>query len=359
MAARRARGDGSITLREDGRWHGRADLGLDENGRRNRRSVYGATQAEVAAKLRDLRRQAETGTLTRTGSRTVTLTDLGGIYRTHLDARVRNGNLAASTADWYARLFKVHVVETHGKVRVADLTASMVERWVTEPERSGSTRRGIYLALHQALDLALRDGIVSVNVAAKVKGPRADSTSPEAAGEHDVELLLKAARDLADVPNSKCRMETPIMVLAWTGMRRVELLALRWRDISPTELRITRSKTKKGIRTVPLARPLAEYLRAVRGAEDAYVVPQEDDPTRPRDPRAFNRSFERVADRAGVEVSPHQLRHGLATRLVLAGTPLPVVKAILGHASLRTLDVYAHSNTTSERAALDALVLGS
>jgi integrase len=73
------------------------------------------------------------------------------------------------------------------------------------------------------------------------------------------------------------------------------------------------------------------------------------------DPRAFSRSFELVATRAVIRVTSHMLRHGAATRLVHAGVPPQVISRVLGHASTRELDVYAHSLPAAEAAAMDTL----
>ena len=220
---------------------------------------------------------------------------------------------------------------------------------MTTPKLASSTRRGVYLTVRQALQLAVRDGLIPANPAAKVKGPRASSISPEPALEHDVALLRKCAEG---------SMLIAVMVLSLTGMRRVELLGLQLRDIDldAGTLRIRKSKTTKGLRTLSLSQPLREYLTDLGPHEpDDYVVPNTDDVTRPKDPRAFNRSFELIARRAGIHVTPHQLRHGAATRLLHAGVAPQVISQILGHGSTRELDVYAHSLPAAEAAAMDLL----
>jgi len=78
---------------------------------------------------------------------------------------------------------------------------------------------------------------------------------------------------------------------------------------------------------------------------------------RPRDGRAFSRSFELVAERAGVEVTPHQLRHRAATEMLHAGIPSQSIIKVLGHSSSKMLDIYGHSRDAAEEAAMD--VLGS
>ena len=112
---------------------------------------------------------------------TITIADLGTLYADHLETKVLAGNIGQSTAEWYGRLFRVHVVEPYGTKRLVDVKPSDIERWLNLPALSGSTRRGIYLAARQALDMAVPDGLLPANPALQVKGPRPASTSPQPA----------------------------------------------------------------------------------------------------------------------------------------------------------------------------------
>lgn len=334
--------------RLDGRVEVKVDLGQDAGGRRVRRSVYGATMKEAEAKARELRRAFEDGTLTRPGAGTVTVADLYDLYAGHLDARVVGG-LSPNTRDWYLRLLRVHVVTSYGGKRLTDVRPSDVEAWVTIANRSGSTRRGVYLATRGALDLAVRDGLIPRNPALEVKPPRARSQSPTPAQDDEVDLLVKAAEGT---------MVTAVMVLAMTGLRRVELLGIQWADVDLVDgtLRVRVSKTPEGVRTLSLSQPLRKYLGGL-GAHDPaeYLVPNTGDPYRPRDRRAFSRSFELVARRAGVDVTPHQLRHRAATRLAAAGVAPPTIRDLMGWTSVQMLDVYGHSVPANEVAAMALL----
>ena len=95
--------------------------------------------------------------------------------------------------------------------------------------------------------------------AARRKPPVAGSRHPEPALHYDVDLLLKAAKDARRDDGS---MVTAITVLSLTGPRRVELLGVRWGeiDLGAENLGIRKSKTAKGLRTLPLSKPLREHL---------------------------------------------------------------------------------------------------
>ena len=145
MTLRRGRGEGSkAVLRADGAWPARKDFGILPDGRRDRRSFYGATQQEVARKMQAAIRSHENGQLSRTKSRAVPVAMMAEAHAAHLDARVPASTLKADTRDWYVRLLRFHVVEPHRTAKVADIRPSTVEAWISaEPQLSGSTRRGV------------------------------------------------------------------------------------------------------------------------------------------------------------------------------------------------------------------------
>jgi integrase len=355
---RRAKGEGSIVKgRADGRVEVKVDLGRDTTGKRIRRSVYGKTPQEAAKAAADLRQQFYAGTLTRPGTKTTTVAQLHRTYVDHLDARVTAGKITTSTRDNYEWAFRVHVVSHISDVRVIDVTAADIEYLVSRPQHSGSTRRKIYLACRQAFGLAVRDKIAPTNVVLALTEsksvPQQDSDSPDPATPHQVELLLKVADPV---------MTTAIIILALTGLRRVELLALQWSDVDIPGRRLTirRSKTRAGLRVQAIGDELADYLAKIIGDHhhpDEYIVPNQADPFRPKDPRAFARSFELVSAKAGLHLTPHQLKHMVGTQLGHSGVAPQVLARVLGHSSTRELDRYVHSTPTAEVSAMNLLTL--
>jgi integrase len=111
----RGHGEGSIYQRSDGRWTGSATLGYGPSGRR-RKVAYGRTQAEVRDKLRALLTQIETGLPLPDDQLTV-----GEPLARYL-RDVVPGRVAASTADNYATLARIHLVPALGRTKLAKLT---------------------------------------------------------------------------------------------------------------------------------------------------------------------------------------------------------------------------------------------
>lgn len=130
-------------------------------------------------------------------------------------------------------------------------------------------------------------------------------------------------------------------LIANTGLRRAEALALRRADVDREAIRIlstSEARTKSGRwRHVPLtdgAREALERLKAAKGTA-GHVLPRQH-------PRSLSRAFERAADRAGAGGHIHCLRHTYCSHLVAAGVPLRTVQLLAGHASARTTEQYAH-----------------
>jgi integrase len=151
-----------------------------------------------------------------------------------------------------------------------------------------------------------------------------------------------------------------ILAAAVTGLRQSEVLGLRWRDIDAAAHRVrVRNAFVRGEhstdgksdlstrRSVPLAAWLARELDAWRNrsafnADDDLVFahPQLG---KPLDPSKVTRRFKAACRDAGVrEMRFHDLRHTFATSLAASGAPLRAIQEFLGHADLKTTQIYAH-----------------
>lgn len=147
-------------------------------------------------------------------------------------------------------------------------------------------------------------------------------------------------------------------------MRRGEVLGLRWRDIDldagrlsiqqtivciAHELSISRPKTKKGRRSVPLDPGTVAVLKALHKQQTTHALDGSDlvfrdDAGDPLDPESVSGVFERQVRRSGLPpIRFHDLRHTFATLALQAGVPLKVVSDILGHKNISiTADLYSH-----------------
>jgi integrase len=172
-----------------------------------------------------------------------------------------------------------------------------------------------------------------------------------------------------------------LMLMAYYGLRRGEVLGLRWTDIDAgaglirigNQLQRIRGeliqgppKSHAGRRTLPLLEPIADALVAQRERQaldrdlsglfwaDTGLV-MTTSTGNPIEPRNVNRSFERLCRTANLpELRPHDMRHMCATLLKDLGVPARDAMAILGHSRISmTLEIYTASGDAAHRVALD------
>ena len=278
------------------------------------------------------------------------------------------------------------IVECHlkpglGDVLVGDLTAVMVdvfyERLRTDGRNDGKplavgTVRRVHSVLHAALAQAQRWSWVFDNVADQATPPRAEPAEMRPPTPADVARLLAAvAGDPA--------LQLYLTLAAMTGARRGQLLALRWSDVDLEggSLSIQRSlvegpdgpllvptKTRRAYRVALDAASveLLERHRARIGGgeqrfEDQFVFSGDPDGERPWLPNFVTKRFIKVRRAAGLgHFRLHDLRHFMATQMLDAGVPVPIVSARLCHArASTTLNVYAHAVPGGDRQAAETL----
>ena len=127
-----------------------------------------------------------------------------------------------------------------------------------------------------------------------------------------------------------------ITTLAFTGLRRAELLALRPCDIAGAAILVRHGKGDRD-RAIPLPRALAAQLTAY--ITDAAIAPSAR--IFPLQPKRIYTIVKHAARRAGIpDISPHSLRHYFATRLIEEGAQIRMVQELLGHADLSTTAQY-------------------
>ena len=369
---KRANGEGSVFRRGDGRWAATLTY-VDALGLARRQVFYGKTQAEARDKLKAAKARTDKGAAPKDAK--VKVGDYAERWiRTSLAASDRK----ATTRQTYGILARKWITGgAIGEVRLDRLKATDVEGLILTMRADGkadATVRQTYTILRAILDGAVRDHLVAVNVAALVKRP----------GVARVEARSLSAVELQGlyVEADKSRYGTLIRLLAMTGLRRGEALALRWSDVDLVDgsvrvagtlsrvggvLGVTEPKTALSRRTVPLAAPLvtmlrehktrqaAERLKAGSAWHDLGLV-FATEAGGYVDPRNALRVLQVAAKAAGVEgvVGLHTLRHTFATTMLSAGVPLITVSHLLGHSSVAiTGDVYGHVSTGDQRSAVE------
>ena len=378
MGTRTANGTGNIRKRPNGTWEARLSY-VDGDGTLKRVSVYGKTQREVREKTKAVRDRVDNGAPANDDKMALAV----------WMARWRETTLAASdrkeaTRSLYATLSRKHIeAGVIGLVSLAKLRPSDVEKLILSlraAKLSDSTVRQVYGVLRLGLDGAARDGLLARNPAASVQRPGVALKEAAHLEPQRVTELLAAAEG--------SRYHTALLLIAATGLRRGECLALRWSDVDldAGALRVRDTvqridgrvstgpvKTDRSRRTIPLSPALVallrrhrvtqleERMRAANQWTDTGLV-FTTDLGHVVEPRNLLRVVEAASKRIGLDgVGAHTLRHSAATAWLEAGVHIKQVSDLLGHSSVAiTGDVYGHGSDQSARAAVDGLsgVLG-
>jgi integrase len=280
-------------------------------------------------------------------------------------------NLAHSTWDGYRRKIERHILPAIGHVRIRRLRPQHLEKLYDRMLHSTDDRRAlapktvleVHLIIRGALKDAVTRGLVNRNVALVAHAPKLRAIpkfEPQAWTAQQLQAFLQAA--------AGHRLFPAFWVLATTGMRRSELLGLRWDDVDlkkarvsvnrglvavAYELRESRGKTPNSRRSIDLDPTTIKVLRAWRewqkveheaaGVEsEGWLFTNTDG--KPVHPHSISQTFERIANRAGVpRIRLHDLRHTHGTLLIKAGVPVKVVSERLGHGNPAfTIDTYQH-----------------
>jgi integrase len=321
-----------------------------------RRYVSGKTKTEARAKLAKARATRDEGLIFDTENMT-----LREYLERWLNDSVR-ARLRPSTYESYSWLIRKHIAPTLGNVKLKALSAAHLQSFYCSKSDEGLTRTVEYLhdVLHAALKQAVRWGMVPRNVADAVDPPKTAKKERDYLSLEEVKILWEAAKG--------DRFETLYILAVTTGMRRGELLGLKWADIdldremlavrralAPDGKTFTLPKNGKGrsIRLTPQAVKALERHRKAQDdersklgnvwKENGLVFPSTVGTPMNPDNLVY-RSFKPLLRRAGLkEIRFHDLRHTFGYLMLEAGEHPKVVQEMLGHSQISlTLDTYSH-----------------
>jgi integrase len=348
-----------------------------DNGRRT--YIYRNTRAEVRRELSAAVKTHEEGLPIPPARETV-----GSFLTAWLEGQ--RSRVRPRTWARYETFLRVHTLPSLARVPLARLGPQHIERLLADRRQAGlgePSLRDLRAVLHKAMEQAVRWNLVPRNVVRLVDRPRVPRREMTVLNPEEVRSLLVAAEGGP--------LEALIPLAVTTGMRRGEILGLRWRDVdldrgvlrisgslqrnAAGEMEITEPKTAHSRRQVELSSLAAEALRRHRAGQREHrlllgseweehdlVFPNQWG--RPQDgSHMVAGQFYPLLQKADVpKVRFHDLRHTAAT-LMLGGSVHPkIVSEVLGHSTIGiTLDLYSHVTPTMQRAAAQAMddVLGS
>ncbi|MFI6790905.1 tyrosine recombinase XerC [Nonomuraea sp. NPDC050383] len=401
---KRSNGEGSIFPYKDG-WAGYVWVTTPE-GKRTRKWAYGKTREETHEKWLNLHEQSRKGPVP-TKNPTMTA------YLSRWLEEVIRPNREPTTYVAYEPLVRLYIVPGLGKKRLDKLTVRDVQAWLNSlptlctccdqkkdhkrPEHkrrccslgkcckgypSRSTIAGIRRVLRSALGHALREELISKNVASLTTLPSPSTTKKKR--QHAAWTVDEARKFLVHLREVDDPLYAAYVLILVLGLRRGEVLGLAWDcvDLGGEQLWISRQLTRVGGRllhrettktddstaSLPLFGLCVSALRhrrrvqeaARKAAGDGWKPSDLTFTTRtgtPIEPRNFNRAFETHCRNAGVpRIRVHDTRHTCASLLAALDVHPRVAMRILRHSQISmTMDVYTQIPSPETRKALDRL----
>ena len=367
MAKRRANGEGSIRHRSDGRWEGRYTVGHDpETGKAITKNVLAKTQKECREKLNKAIEESKGLDVVKAGQYTV------GQWMEMWFENFAKIKVRPASHQTYKGYIENHIKPNIGTIPLSKLTSldlqklykklltdGRVERIEAQNQPKGlsaKTVRNINQVISSAMDLAIEQKLIAANPTNACALPKVEHREMKTLTAEQLASFLREAKESGVY-------EMYYIELA-TGLRRGELLGLKWEDIDLAQgiIRVRRQvsrvngeiveaplKTKNSYRTVSISVDAIEVLKTQKAkTNDEYVFPS---PTGgPISPDSVLHMLHRVLKRAGLpKVRFHDLRHTFATLALQNGVDIKTVSGMLGHYSAGfTLDTYAHVTTAAE-----------
>ena len=360
MAKRRPSGDGLVRKRADGRWEGRIVVGHKENGNPIYRSVFAEKQSDLMPRLNELKMQYAGVELTEESS--ITLGEWLGRWMEEYKKPI----LRPSTYSGYGKDIENHILPYLGAKKLTQLKTADIQKHYNRLLESGrkndigkgkglanATVRGIHMVLREALDSAVREGLIPRNPADGTSPPKIHRKEKQVLTKEELETFMKL------IENDEVWYDffyTEII----TGMRQGEICGLRWEDFDEAKgtLRVARSvdfvkkelvigetKTEDGKRTIYLPDSLWRLLaERKKGAVSEWIFPNLLKPELPLDPAKAYRQFKKLLEIGELpDIRFHDLRHTFTSHAANSGIAPKTLSEIVGHSKASfTLDTYAH-----------------
>lgn len=297
-------------------------------------------------------------------------------------------NLAPSTFESYEMIIKTHLIPVLGNIKVENLEPMHVKRYQTHKLKSGRkdgkegglSKRTVqyhHRVLSKALKHAVRWKVMDNNPCNYIDAPSPDKPEIHSLSQEQIDKLLNIAENwVYDL----------IYIAVFTGMRRGEILALRWKDIDfkekviqvkqsvtkPTgkDLIFRQPKNKSSIRPINVDDGVIKILKRKRREQKENKLRAESKYNNEYDnlvfrgafgkpilPRRATRRFNLTAKKAELsDFRLHDLRHTHATLMLKAGVHPKIVQERLGHSTIsQTLDTYSHVIPSMQKEAVQKL----
>lgn len=368
MAKRRPSGEGAIRKRKDGRWEGRIVVGHKSDNKPIFKSVFAKTQKELMPKLHKLIDEYSNIELSEDSNMQLDKW-LDVWLEKYAKPTVKN-----STYSGYKNALK-YVRPYLGKKILRQITTSDIQKMYntvnakgrkkpksdTDTSLSDSTLRGIHMVLHQCMDAAVKNHLISKNPTDGTTIPKHNYKQKQILDDSQLGVFTEAIKYY---PEWYDFFYTEIT----TGLRRGEICGLKWTDLDKETgmLKIERSitigsggkavigetKTETGKRKILLPPSTLHILKKrCENQISEWIFPNPLHPERPVSPSVAYSKLKEILKSANLpDIRFHDLRHTFATHDIASGVDAKTLSSILGHTNASfTLDTYTHVTTDMQQ----------
>lgn len=383
-------GEGSIFKTKDGKWRSSVTIGKDPlTGKQKKQWFYGNSEKEVREKKLKALSQLQNGNYVLPSKLT-----LEQWLHTWL-WEYKKMKLQRTTFESYEYIIRVHITPLLGKRQLLKLTADDLQKLYNVKLESGrldgqgglSNRsvKYIHIIMRQALSQAIRNGLLSKNVA--------EATTPPKLIKKEMRVLTIEEQQKFTAAIGNERLRALFILAPNCGAREGEILALKWDDIDFEQNKIRIDETLKRVKKFDSSENKTELIfktpksfSSNRIIDVPKLVMQElnqhkirqnkeklksgasyDDKTlvfcselgKPIDVSNFMRVYRRILKRSGINIKGvtfHTLRHVYGSRLNDLNVDPKTIQSLMGHSSIKTtMDVYVHSSEEKHKEAADKM----
>jgi integrase len=363
MARRNANGEGTIYRRKNGRYEGAVWV-LTTSGERKRERVYGASRAEAHAKLTEIKAKSQQG---------IPVADKSWLLGAYLDywlESVIKPSRRPTTYEAYEGNIRLYLKPGLGSLKLTQVTVPVLQRFLNQQLSDGRSVRKVEMlkeTLSPALSQAMYEELLTRNVARLVKLPSHEREDIEPWTPSEVTRFFDAAKNHRWYP--------AFLLVALYGLRRGEVLGLRWSDIDvkASVIRVRQQvvrangaihigplKTRAGRRDLPLLSAVSEELaehraRHMNTLDDGLTFTTSTGNS--IEPNKLTQAFYAICAQYSLRrIKLHHLRHTAATILKDLGVPARDAQLILGHSNISiTQQIYQHDTMDTRRSAMQRM----
>lgn len=373
---RRSNGEGTIYKRKDGRW-----CGAYYDEKYIRHYVYGKTQKEVKQKLNNKRDEKPAEE-----QQNITFQE----WIEEFLVNYKKNEIKITTYEGYIRIYRKHIKDSQiGKTALNQVTTEILQRYYNDKLNDGynsKTVRSIGIVIGAALNMAVKLKMLSENPNRYTSIPKKKKYEALVLSAEEVARIVKEAKDEELYPI--------VVTTVYTGMRKGEVMALKWENVDFQKRRIyiknslckidgdqpdekghrharyeiLEPKTKESIRMVPMLDEVYDALRLQKERQETDKQKYREiyldqglvfsDPCGDYLPqRQFMDKYHAFLKKYRItDIRFHDLRHTFATLLIESDVSMKVVQELLGHSTITTsMDIYTHVSDEKKEQALDQL----